>query len=58
MEDGSVVSFDREDSIVITVMLIAAELVLVLQVLLGLLMLVYQLPEPTRRITDFDRVET
>jgi hypothetical protein len=44
MVDGSVVSFDRTDSMVATVKLIAAEFVQVLQVALGLLVLVYQLP--------------
>jgi hypothetical protein len=58
MVDGSIASFDRADSMVITVKLIAAKSVQVLQVALGLLVLVYQLPQPTGRVTDFDRVET
>jgi hypothetical protein len=44
MVDGNVVPFDRADSMVATVKLIAAEFVQVLQVALGLLVLVYQLP--------------
>jgi len=42
---------------VVTVKLIAAEFVQVLQVALGLLVLVYQLPQPAGGITDFDRVK-
>jgi hypothetical protein len=57
MVDGGVVSFDRADSMVVSVKLIAAELVQMLQVALGLLVLVYQLPQPTGRFTDFDCVE-